>query len=451
MPYPASTRPALQPCTRRLSPCAVLVAALVASHGVLAQPLTTPDHAASALVPGEALAVPAQPRAAAMRPAPGLEINYDLLAEPGAATGPGRLEGVVAGSHGRLLTSVLLNPGGLEGERLARLDTAWFGPGSAPLPALVLGDTFGSGGGWSRPVRFGGLRFGRSVMVRPGYVTAPQPVWGTAALPSSLEAAGVQEAPAGGVAPPPAAFALSSGAGQPQIALPATGMPAVAGRQPAVGTPGSLETGASDYEVEAGRLRSGWGTVDDRYDQGYAAGAYRRGLGAGFTAEARGEWTPARIAGGVEMSSVLGPAGTVRAVLAQSSTPEQSGLRWGMGYMGKAEGMGWSLSWDEFERGFTQLGAAPGEAPPRGRMQAGAQAPLWGKATASLSYTHQRSWDAPAAAVLGLAANVPLPLHSHVAFHYTLRPGAQQTTAWHPAWQAGMTLSVPLSVMGPGS
>lgn len=208
-------------------------------------------------------------------------------------------------------------------------------------------------------------------------------------------------------------------------------------RQP-IASPAALDAGASDYEVEAGRLRSGWGTVDDRYGEGYAGAAYRAGLGAELTAEARAEWTPSRTAAGLEMSRAFGPAGAVHAVLAQSGTAQQTGLRWGMGMVRNIEGGSWTLSWDGFERGFTPLGALSGEADPRGRLQADATVSLGGRASAGLTYTRQSTWESPAAGVLEVSARLPLLERSSLSLNYSQRAGTQ------PGWRAGLTLAVPM-------
>ena len=117
----------------------------------------------------------AAPRAASVRPVDGLEINYDLLSDADAATSPGRLRGVVAVPHGRVVASVLVNPGSTSGERVTRLDTAWQTSLPHPVQTLVVGDTVGSGGGWSRPVRFGGVRFGRAPVLRAGDIDPGTP------------------------------------------------------------------------------------------------------------------------------------------------------------------------------------------------------------------------------------------------------------------------------------
>ena len=364
-----------------------------------------------------------QPRAAAVRPVPGVELQYELLSPANVPVGSGRLEGSVSGAQGQLRTSVLFNPGADGARHVERLDTAWQTQAPGLLQTLVVGDTFGSGGGWSRPVRYGGVRIGRGLTLRPGFLAVPEGGVTGAALPSS-------------------AIPLAAAADKSSAVLRALPVSSAAMRQPPVAGPALLKAGASDYEVEAGRLRSGWATADGRYGDGYAAAAYRAGLGGQFTAEARVEWTPERTAGGLELSRGFGGAGSVHAVLAQSETTQQSGVRWGMGLVGNSEGATWKLSWDGFDRGYTPLAATSDEARPRCRMQADATLPLWRGASAGLAYTRQTTWDAEAAGTLGLTARFPVAARSILSMNYSLRPGTQSV------WQAGVVLAVPLSSVG---
>jgi outer membrane usher protein len=355
-----------------------------------------------------------------VQPTQGVAIYYQLLSPANSAPGPGRLEASVTGPHGELRSSVLVNPVAAGGPHLARLDTAWQTQAPGPLQTLVLGDTLGSGGGWSRPVRFGGVRFGRSLALRPGFIALPQGATQGAALPSAtlpLAGGGFNNLGGAGNAPPASAIPL---------------------HQPAIASPVPLPAGASDYEVEMGRLRNGWGTPDAGYGDDYAAAAYRAGLAPQLTAEARTEWTQSRTAAGLELIRGIGAAGSVRAVVAQSRAGQEAGLRWGMGLVGNSEGAAWSLAWDAFDRGFTQLAATPGEAEPRGRVQADARLPLGPRSSAGLSYMRQTAWDSTSAGVLGLSAQMPVLSHCSLALKYSLRAGPQ------PGWQAGLTLAVPL-------
>lgn len=322
-----------------------------------------------------------RPRSAELRPAEGLQIRYELLSPSDVSAGPARVEGVMSGARGELRSSWRVDPAAETGQRLGRLDTAWRTQAPGPLQTVVVGDIF-AGGGWSTPVRLGGVRMGRAPAARPG------------------------------------------------LAAPETAAPAVP-------TMPLLESGASDYEIEAGRLRSGWGTADDRYGESYTAAAYRAGLGAQLTAEARAEWTPSRAGAGLELSRGLGTTGRLRAVLAQSGTAQQSGLRWGMGLVQSGEGAVWSLAWDSFERGFSAPGAST-DADARNRLRADATLPLGRRISAGLAYTRQTPWESPVAGQLELSAKFPLPERSSLSLNYSHRAGVQ------PGWQAGLKLAVPL-------
>ena len=197
---------------------------------------------------------------------------------------------------------------------------------------------------------------------------------------------------------------------------------------PPVRGPQTLEAGATDYEVELGRLR-------DR-QAGYAAAGWRLGVAPGLTAEARTEWMPWRVAHGIEVvQSAAG--GMLQAVLAQSAEAGGSGLRWGMGFVSSEDGMRWNLGWDASERGFTTVA---GGSEPRSALRAGTRWELGRKVTADLSYTRSLAWDAEAPdAAFRFAAAVPLARRVSLSLGLALRQGAQA------GWGAAMSLSMPFA------
>lgn len=145
---------------------------------------------ASAFV-GSTLALKDAQPAPPPRPAPGVMLNYDVsLAHGGAGeplTSGALLEAVAFGRFGNLVHSALVRSDAA-GRSVTRLDTAWRLDLPQRLETLVLGDAVGVGGGWSRPARYGGIRWGRDFGMRPGFVTLPQlTLSGEAALPSTVE------------------------------------------------------------------------------------------------------------------------------------------------------------------------------------------------------------------------------------------------------------------------
>lgn len=354
------------------------------------------------------------PSVVELRPAPGLEIRY----RPGEPARAGRLESLVSRGGWKLRSTVLIDPEPGSSLRVQRLDTGLQVQG--PLGLLVLGDTLASGGGWSRPVRLGGLRLGRPVAVRPEFDARPEPVAaGASALPARPFGFAAGRQPAGPASRPPSATPLAPVAELVHLAA-----------------------GQSDHEFEAGRLRSGWGSVNDRYGQAYAAFGLRRGLGGGVTAEGRGEWTPSRQAVGLELARSLAQGGGVAALLARSEADRGAGLRAGMRLAAPVGGTHWRLAWDGFDPDWTPVGAAPDEVQPRMRLRASAQAELARRFSAGLSLGGQSAWNAQAQRVLALSLRWALPRGSSMALNISDRSGTEE------GWQHRLVLDFPLDRIG---
>jgi outer membrane usher protein len=243
--------------------------------------------------------------AAPTRPQPGILLNYDVVAGAQAGTplsGGANLEGIFFNEWGSLAASVLAasNDGR---RRVRRLDTFWQMDLPQRMETLVVGDTIGSAGAWSRPVRFGGLRWGRDFTLRPGFVTVPQPsMAGSAALASTVEVlVDNQQRLRRGV--PPGPFELrdipvATGAGELNLVVrDLLGRETVV-RQSYYASPRLLARGLDDYSLEAGWLRTGYGGDSDRYGDAFAAATLRRGLSAAVTGEVRVELQRERRAAG---------------------------------------------------------------------------------------------------------------------------------------------------------
>ncbi|MBL0422004.1 hypothetical protein JI739_16760 [Ramlibacter sp. AW1] len=353
-----------------------------------------------------------------VRPASGVEIR--LRPEtPTEAASPARLEGLLDTGDWRLRSSVRVSPEDGPAWRVQRLDTGLQLQVPGPVQTLVLGDTLASGGGWSRPVRLGGLRLGRSLTLRPGHEALARPT-AHAALPVT---------PLGFGAPPPPAMARGPGVAAVPVVAPVADI-------------ADLAPGAWDYELELGRLRSGWGTPDDRYGPAFMAGAYRRGVGHRTTVEARTEWSATRQAAGVEIAHRRPDGAHLAAVLARSESDGGSGLRTGMRVAGQALGARWRLSWDGFEPDWTPAAAAAHEVQPRSRLRASARADLTRQLSAGLTVAEQSAWNAESERVLALNLRLALPQGSSVVLDLSERPGLGAPL------QHRLVLDVPLDIIG---
>jgi len=342
-----------------------------------------------------------------------VELSY-LPTDP-ARPGPGQLRGALDVGPTRLRTSVRVDPAA-DRRRIAPVEASWELPASGPLQNLVLGDSYATGAGWSAPTRLTGLRFGRDVALR-------------APLRADDSVAVV----------PPRTFAATSALGEASASripdasrlIPTAAVPAA----PRPTDPAPLGAGATDYEVEVGRLREGWDDPDRTYLGNYGAAAYRTGLGHGLTAEARTEWTGALNARGLELLQDVGGGAMLRAVAAQSEGDQGSGRRWGVGVVRQGP-LTWRMAYAVADRDFR---SGTGAVEAREALRVGTSVPLGRRASADLSYARKTTWDLGAP-----TSTIALTTHLAVGRATTVSFDMGREDSLQPAWRAGASISVPL-------
>ena len=381
-----------------------------------------------------------------LRPPFGALMNYDVSATvpgAGAASAGATLEGVLFGGFGSVVASALVTGLGSGERQLRRLDSFWQIDWPNRMETLVVGDTIGTGGAWSRPVRYGGIRFGRDFELRPGFITTPQlSLTGSAALASTVDVLiNNQQRLNRTVQPGPFELTnvpLVSGAGEVNLVVrDLLGRETIV-RQSYYSSPRLLASGLSDFSFEAGRLRAGYGSSDDTYTDPFGAATWRQGLTASLTGEARIEVERDRQAAGVELSGLLGSWAVGRASVAQSRGTNSTGWRLGAGLERSTSAGGGSLSWEQYSSGFSQLAQVPGETRPRQRLQAGWGGRLAGPLSGGATYVRQTSWNAPAVELVGASLSTPLPARFSLSLSFS-----RQLTGDH-GWRAGAVLSRPL-------
>ena len=205
---------------------------------------------------------------------PGFYFNYNLNATGSTDSNYNSygafLEGVAFNGWGSLVSSGVVR-GNSDQNELIRADTYWQKDLPGPMETLVLGDTIGSGGAWSRPARFGGIRWARNFALRPGYITFPMPsLSGSAALPSTIDVlVNNQRQQSQTVEPGP--FDLTNvpvvtGAGQINLVVrDMLGVETLV-TQSYYTSPRLLAKGLSDFSFEAGALRENYGSQSNDYN-----------------------------------------------------------------------------------------------------------------------------------------------------------------------------------------
>lgn len=410
------------------------------------------DAPPTAFVGSTLRAAQAAPVPPPSRPEPGVMVNYDVSLTDGGSserTGGAALEAVAFGPLGSFVMSGLVSDDGTR-RSTTRLDSYWRYDMPERMETLVVGDTLGVSGGWSRPVRYAGVRWGRDFGLRPGFVTLPQvSLSGQAALPSTVEVLvnnvqrvnqSVQSGP----------FDLQNipvvtGAGEINLVVrDLLGRETII-QQSYYASPRLLAPGLSDFSVEAGWMRTGYGR-DSHYEDAFAAGTLRSGWTPGLTGELRLELQADRQAAGTELSGLLGDWASGRAALAVSKGSSQDRGEGGhlliLGIEHNSAMGGASLQYERASRGFAPFGEAvhPAAAMQRAREQwlGGVAGRLWGTVAGGINYVRQKRWSGEQVASLGLSLSAPLARGASLSFAVNKRLDDRR------GWNAGVQVNVPL-------
>lgn len=386
------------------------------------------------------------------RPPPGLMVNYDAnhtrASATTASTTGATVEAIAFGGFGSAVTSALVRDDA-SGRESTRLDSFWRYDLPHRMESLVVGDTIGVGGGWSRPVRYGGLRWGRDFTMRPGFVTTPQPsLSGQAALPSTVEVL-VNNARRLSQPVQPGPFDLrdvpvATGAGELNLVVrDLLGRETIV-RQSYYASPELLAEGLDDFSMEAGWMRTGFGR-DSHYADPFAAGTWRRGMTSSVTGEGRVEVQKDRQAAGLEIAGLLGTWAAGRIALAGSrhSTQdiEESGHLLMLGLERRTLAGGGALQYEHAAKGFAPFGEAagtPASLRARERLMANVGGRIWGPLSGGVSYVQQVRWDGERIRSLGLSMGLPVGGGASLSLSMNRRLDDSR------AWSAMVNLNIPL-------
>lgn len=320
-----------------------------------------------------------KPGRAAVPPAPditpngwGAYLNYDATGSAVAGQ-----TGVSAALDLRVFSPRLLGYAGLVvqagrnyyGARsLLRLDSGVTLPDVGRARRWTAGDFISGGTTGSRPVRLGGLQLTTDFGLRPDLVTFPVPTLpGQAAVPTVADVV-TDSALRQGAPAAPGDF--TNGAAPVSVAGGSVNVLSrdVLGRERvqtlALATARTLlRPGLSAVSLEAGFVRTGYATVEDRYRAPAMIGTYRLGYADMLTVEGHGEVSRGIVMGSLGATVGVGRAGTAYLSLAAS----RGQLFGGAGGLQLTAGMEWlahplslSLRYTRGTRGFADIAARYG-------------------------------------------------------------------------------------------
>lgn len=251
---------------------------------------------------------------------------------------------------------------GDDSDAYRRLDTFWTYSDPERLWTWTVGDLISGGLPWTRPVRMAGVQWRRNFGVRPDLITLPMPRFAAdATVPSTVElyinnvrqfGTEVQDGP----------FVLDTlprinGAGEASLIVTDA-----LGRMTRTTLPLyvdylRLAPGLSDFSVEAGVLRRGFGGKDDDYGSDPVAGlSWRRGMTDTLTFESHGEaGAGMRMAGAGLVWAPANRWGLVTASYSRSNG-DTDGDQHMLGYQWNSANYGFELHRLRRSAGFRDLG-----------------------------------------------------------------------------------------------
>ncbi|MES2259153.1 MAG: fimbria/pilus outer membrane usher protein [Pseudomonadota bacterium] len=294
--------------------------------------------------------------------APGFVVNYDAYAQ----IHPQRSLLVANelrwfNARGVFSSTGLLSASGMQRDYL-RYDTFWEESDSETLRSFQAGDLVTSSLAWNRSLRVGGLQWRKSFELRPDLVTFPlASLRGSAVVPSalSLYVNGVQQFSAN---VPSGPFVINqvagiSGAGETTLVTRDAMGRATTTVVPMYVDTRMLAPELSEYSIEAGFVRRGYGQQSFSYKASPVASASGRyGWSDGVTLEAHGEAAAGLLNAGAGALLAIGQAGVVNASVAKGN----GGMQFALGYQYLGRRFTLDLQAMRAGAGFTDLAVRDG-------------------------------------------------------------------------------------------
>jgi outer membrane usher protein len=312
---------------------------------------------------------PDEPLPLARAPHWGSFLNYSLFgySSGGDTDASGLFEAAVFGPRGNGLLSFGVNTaifGGTTGD-IVRYDTSWRRDEPESLRTMVIGDSISRAGFYGRPVRFGGIQYGKNFTLQPGFVSSPLiGLQGTAALPSTIDVfVNNQRIASQQVEPGP--FAIDnvpavSGSGTLQLVVrDAFGQQQVISES-FYGSPMLLAPGLNDYAFSIGAQRRNFGIESGDYGGAQAMALWRRGLSSTLTVEARTEADETVASAGFAADVLVGSLAIASFGAAASSGDAGSGGLWLVGVDRQAAHYSFGVRGTFSSEDFRQVGDIAG-------------------------------------------------------------------------------------------
>ncbi len=377
----------------------------------------------------------------------GVYLNYNLTSTTTTGNQSGNsygafVEGVIFNQYGSLISSMVTSVAN-EQSKTIRTETYFQKDMPSNMEKIIIGDSISSAGSWSRPVRFGGIKWSTDFSLKQGFISAATPsIKGSAALPSSIDVLiDNQKRQSDSVNAGPfqiSNFPTVSGAGQINVVVKDILGVQTISTQSFYSTPRLLRNGLNEFSFEAGLERINYGFESNAYDKPFIAETYRRGF-EGYTVEGRAEIQESRQAAGVEVASLIKKYAVMHFALAASKTDKQSGLHQILGIERSSKEININFQIEHYDRDFVQMGASANEISPRQKILVGLGVNFYRNLWISTNVISQTNWSSDK---FNLAsANLSIPLIENIS----LNTYASKQFGQNQAYTVGLNIIVPFS------
>ncbi len=280
------------------------------------------------------------------------------------------------------------------------------------LETIVFGDTVASAGAWSRPVRYGGIRYSTDFNLRQGFVSYPIPsITGSAALPSTIDILiNNQRKLISTVNPGPFEiknFPVVNGSGDINLIVKNLLGVETLISQSYYSSPRILKKDLHNFSFESGFLRRNYGAESNSYDSPFISGTYRRGFDYFLTLEGRTEIQKERQAIGFEVSGLIANYAVSHIALATSFTPSSIGNHYIFGLERKSSRISANLQYEYFDEKFVQFASVSNEKSPKEKMLLGLGLNIYENLWISTNLTSQSNYNATKFSLVSASMSIP--------------------------------------------
>ncbi len=321
------------------------------------------------------------------------------------------LEGIGFNEYGSLVTSLISNKADNEINTI-RSESYFQKDIPENLETFIFGDTVGSAGAWSRPARFGGLRWSTDFNLRQGFVSYPTPsISGSAALPSTVDLLiNNQRRSVNTINPGPFEiknFPVINGAGEINLIVKNLLGVETLISQSYYSSPRLLKKDLHNFSFESGFLRKNFGVESNNYDSPFVSGTYRRGVDYFLTLEGRAEIQRERQAFGIEISGLIASYAVSHFAVATSLTPSSIGNHYIFGIERKSSNISANLQYEYFDEKFVQFAAIANEQAPKEKVLLGLGLNIYKDLWISTNITSQSSWNTTKFSLASASMSIP--------------------------------------------